>query len=424
MYRQFVHPLFLLVAFLLFAAGCERNRNADGNQNRQQAEPLLPANAQALEPTFDGPDEGREKTAVRLEPVAGGYGTVTDIQFVPDSPGLMIVLQKEGEARWVDLNAGEQGVLLEIDVKTDVEEGLLGLAFHPDYEENGKFYLNYVVEVMGKDVSRVGEWQMNGDPKAGKAKENRVIMVLEQPRPNHNAGQLQFGPDGYLYVGWGDGGGAGDPFDAGQDPSTMLGSMLRIDVDRPDEENDKPYGIPEDNPFVGREGFLPETWAYGFRNPWRYSFAPDGRLILNDVGQNSWEEVNIVASGRNYGWNIREGRHCYEPPEGCPSEGLTNPIYEYEWGEEGQSTTGGYVYLGDAIPALKNKYVFGDYVSGRIWAIDLPPADVVEYAEQKIEAVALGKFPLRITTFGRDASGEVYVGNASKGIVYRIAAGE
>lgn len=261
------------------------------------------------------------------------------------------------------------------------------------------------------------------------------ILAVRQPYPNHNAGHIQFGPDGMLYVGWGDGGWRGDPQRNGQNPGTFLGSMLRLDPHAavregtgteemkrgaPAEEG-RTYRVPPDNPFVGRAGFRPEVWAYGFRNPWKFSFDPSGRLIVADVGQDRWEEIDIVRRGGNYGWNVREGRHCYDPPANCETKGFEDPVYEYSHAE-GNCITGGYVYTGRRIPALRGYYIFGDYVRGWIRAMPLPPAEGRDGSVPSVEAGVreLLRRPIRISTFGVDGDGEIYVADFESGHIFRL----
>jgi glucose/arabinose dehydrogenase len=214
-----------------------------------------------------------------------------------------------------------------------------------------------------------------------------------------------------LYIGFGDGGSADDPHGNGQNLSTLLSKMLRIDVDRRDPGLQ--YAIPKDNPFVGKAGARPEIWAYGLRNPWRYSFDPRGRLIVADVGQNHEEEIDIVERGANLGWNRREGRHCFPIGQSCDAKGLVDPIFEYGRGD-GISVTGGYVYQGKALPELAGKYIFGDYGSGRVWALDLP--DTIKPTTAKV----LGVWPRTFSTFGRDGSGEIYAGDYASGEIVRM----
>lgn len=371
-----------------------------------------------LTPQYLDADAQRERIPVALSRITTVFQP-TDIQFPPGGQPVMLITEKSGKLNWFDLRKQSGGVLAQLEVPTRSEQGLLGLAFHPDFAENGKIYLNYSVARDGGDISRVSEWRISDPDDIGDSKltDERVVLEVEQPYNNHNAGQLAFGPDGMLYVGWGDGGLRADPLKAGQDASQWLGSMLRIDV-RPDARTGKAYTVPADNPFLGRQDAAPETFAIGLRNPWRYSFDPAGRLIVADVGQDKWEEISIVEAGKNYGWNVREASHCFEPETGCRTKGLVDPIYEYPR-DEGKSITGGYVYTGARIPALKGLYVFGDFVSGRLWALPLP-----ERADAKAgPAKSLGKWSLLPSTFGRDAGGEIYLGDFASGSIYRLEPG-
>lgn len=395
--------------------GCERVQNILveilGASDKYKAE----GNTNLLRPLYSGKDETREKISISLKEVSAGFQQPTDIQFPPGETGIFLVTEQKGKLRWGKVRKNEIGTLLTLNVLSESEQGLLGLAFHPDFIKNGKLYLNYVLKLNGKDTSRVSEWIVSSpkDLTNSKITSERIIMEVVQPYPNHNAGQLAFGPDRYLYVGWGDGGWMGDPKKNGQNPKTFLGSMLRIDVNS--TENGKGYKVPEDNPFVKDPCCVPEAFAYGFRNPWRYSFDPKGRLILADVGQDLWEEVNIVERGKNYGWDVKEASHCFNPKQNCKQEGLTDPIYEYGR-EEGQSITGGYVYSNSEISDLNGKYVFADFVSGRIWALELP-----EQSGQPAKKVySLGKWPMLVSSFGRDSAGKVYLSDFGSGKIYRI----
>ena len=238
----------------------------------------------------------------------------------------------------------------------------------------------------------------------------RPILSVGQPYQNHNAGQLAFGPDGMLYIALGDGGWHYDPRGHGQNLGTLLGSMLRVDVNAA-----KGYAVPPDNPFVDREGARPEIWAYGLRNPWRFSFASDGRLLVADVGQNNFEEVNVVQKGDNLGWKTREARHCFDPNEDCATEGLVDPIFEYPR-ELGLSVTGGYEYTGSRVEILKGAYVFADFTSGHMWALKLPEKREGPMADSQL----LGRWPLLISAFGRDAQGELYVADWGRGLVLGV----
>jgi glucose/arabinose dehydrogenase len=377
----------------------------------EQPDPAAP-----LAPRFEDDDTDRKQIAIGMEVVAKGIEQPTDIQFPPGVDGYAVVLSKPGTARWLRLDSGTHGELFRVPVKTDVEEGLLGLAFHPRFTENGRFFINYVVGANGKDISRVAEWRLTRaeDFRRSKAESVRILMEVEQPYPNHNGGGLAFGPDGYLYIGWGDGGFRDDPHGHGQNGETLLGSMARIDVDGTSEG--LAYRIPADNPFVGKPGFRPETWAYGLRNPWRYSFDPKGRLIIADVGQNKWEEIDIAQAGDNLGWAIREGFACFaEDEKGCDRRDLVDPVFVYGR-DEGVSVTGGFVYTGKLIPGLRGLYVLGDFGSGRMFALRLP-----DDRKQRIEQpIALGRWPIMPTTFGRDHEGELYVGEFKRGEIMRI----
>ena len=289
------------------------------------------------------------------------------------------------------------------------EQGLLGLAFPPGFAASGRYYVYYTDLAGGSVLSRFTATGDGTDPAS-----ERVLLRQPQPASNHNGGQLAFGPDGYLYLGLGDGGSGGDPRGAGQSLSTWLGKLLRLDVSGDD------LAVPADNPFVGREGALPEIWAYGFRNPWRFSFDPaTGDLFIADVGQNAFEEVNLQPAasrgGENYGWNVMEGAACFSPREGCDADGLTLPIVTYPHGPEwGRSITGGYVYRGSALPELQGAYVFADFVSGKVWR-----ADATDGAWQVTLLLDTG---FNVSTFGVDAAGELYLADYASGRVYRLAA--
>ncbi|MDZ4725820.1 MAG: PQQ-dependent sugar dehydrogenase [Leptospira sp.] len=364
-------------------------------------------------PIFINADASRNKINISLSEVTTA-NEPTDIQFPPHDSRYMFVLEKKGNLFVFDRTEKVKRNLLQLKVVSESELGLLGLAFHPDYPKNPLVYLNYTKDIEGKDTTIISEWKVSDTNDLAKMKvgQERVLLQVTQPYPNHNAGQLAFGADKLLYIGFGDGGLRGDPKNNAQNPKTYLGSMLRINP-LPDLKNNKPYTIPSNNPFVGKEGFLPETFAYGLRNPWRYSFSPDGRLVLADVGQDKYEEIDIIESGKNYGWKQTEGFHCYE--DNCKLENFDPPIYEYGR-EEGQSITGGYVYFGNEIPELKGKYVFGDFISGSIWAIDLPSTN-----SSKVKDVySLGKWNVLIPTFGRDTLGDLFLADYQSGKIFKF----
>ena len=281
------------------------------------------------------------------------------------------------------------------------EEGLLSLVFDPQYSTNGRFYVYYSASNPKRSIISMFLTDEN-NPDKGNPNSEIVILEIPQPYSNHNGGSLVFGPDGYLYIGLGDGGSGGDPLANGQNTNTLLGSILRIDLSKISKMN--PYLIPEDNPFVAIEEIKDEIWAYGLRNPWRMSFdSLNNNLWLGDVGQNSYEEINIIVSGGNYGWNVMEGFHCYKPKNDCIQSELELPVYEYETGEEGNcSVVGGFVYKGSKLPQLTKSYIFGDYCSGKIWTLKYDN-------EGKIKVDLIIDSTIDISSFGEGEDGELYI---------------
>ncbi len=287
------------------------------------------------------------------------------------------------------------------------EEGLLGMAFDPDFRETGHFYLSYTAANPRRSI--VSRFSVSSDdPNRGDPDSEFILLVVPQPYANHNGGHIVFGPDGYLYVGLGDGGSSGDPRDNAQDLTTLLGAILRIDVS--DASTVQRYRVPPDNPFVGRTGDVrQEIWAYGLRNPWRFNFDREtGALWAGDVGQNRYEEVDLILPGGNYGWNTMEGFHCFRA-DSCNQEGLALPIVEYSNPDQGCSVTGGYVYRGSRLPSIQGAYIYGDYCSGTIWALDY---DVLEHR-------VLAETDLRIAAFAEGPDGELYI-LSFDGKVYRL----
>jgi glucose/arabinose dehydrogenase len=337
-----------------------------------------------------------------------------DIQNAGDGSGRIFVVEQRGRIFSIDKNLPESAQLfLNIEDRVNdgaSEMGLLGLAFHPDFIENGYFYLNYT-DNEGTVISRYSVSREN--PNQADAESEFVIMKFNQPYTNHNGGQIAFGPDdGYLYIATGDGGSSGDPQNNSQNLKTLLGKILRIDIDNQDEGFN--YSIPPDNPFADNtEGYRQEIYAYGLRNPWRFSFDPKtGTLWAADVGQNKIEEINIIEKGKNYGWNIMEGSTCFNPPTGCDTSGLELPIYEYEH-PIGRSVTGGYVYRGAKLPIIYGAYLYADYVTGIIWGL--------WYEEtQEIENYILVETGLMISSFGVDEENELYL-SAFDGKIYHLS---
>ncbi len=354
-----------------------------------------------------------EPQAVRLAEVVSGLASPVHLAAPPGDTRLFVV-EQPGRIRII-----EDGELLPtpfLDIVSKVgsggERGLLSVAFHPDYASNGRFYVNYTDR---SGDTRIEQYTVSAaDPNRADEASAKLILAVEQPYANHNGGLLLFGPDGMLYVGMGDGGSGGDPHGHGQNKGTLLGALLRIDVDGGD-----PYAIPPDNPYAGESAARGEIWAIGLRNPWRFAFDPPAnRLYIADVGQNRYEEVNVAAAdapGLNYGWNIMEGAHCY-PGGSCDRDGLVLPALEYTH-DDGCSVTGGLVYRGAAIPSLVGHYLYADYCAGWIRSFRY---DGTAAADRR-ELIAGGAGS--ILSFGQDAAGEVYV-LSSNGRVYRIEPAE
>ncbi|PJZ23996.1 dehydrogenase [Leptospira hartskeerlii] len=408
--RSFLIPA---ISILFFTISCDDIRRLLVANVDDMAKYKAEGKESGMVAVFNQNDEKRKKVKIGLTTIGKGFEQPVDLLMIP-GPDIFLVAEKTGALKWLDPKDGSSGILLKLDgISTDSEQGLLGVVLHPEFPEKPLLYLNYVAKKNG-ETSRVSEWTIDlpKDPKKAKLSKERILMEVKQPYGNHNAGQLAFGKDGMLYIAWGDGGWMGDPKGNGQNPSTFLGSVLRVDVNSKDPG--KEYSVPNDNPFLKDPAFKPETFAYGFRNPWRYSFDPSGRLIIADVGQDLFEEVDIVEAGKNYGWNKMEATHCFEPKIDCDKKGLTDPIYEYGR-EDGSSITGGYVVTNDRIGDLHGKYVFGDFVSGRIWAIDLP-----KDGSSVKEAYSLGKWPVLISSFGKDARGSVYIADFGAGQILRI----
>ncbi|MDR7521986.1 MAG: PQQ-dependent sugar dehydrogenase [Armatimonadota bacterium] len=333
-----------------------------------------------------------------LRPVVSGLSQPVYVTHAGDGSGRLFIVEQAGLVRIF-----RNGALLPtpyLDIRSRVtccgEMGLLSVAFHPRYAVNGRFFVNYTTETGGRR-SVIAEYRVSPTNPDVADPAERVLLEIPQPFRNHNGGLNLFGPDGTLYIGLGDGGGAGDPQGNGQRLDVLLGKVLRIDVDR-----GTPYGIPRDNPFIRIAGVRREIYAYGLRNPWRFSFdRVTHRLFLADVGQNTWEEINIIEQGNNYGWNIMEGAHCYPPGTPCSVGDLVLPIAEYDH-TQGCSVTGGYVYRGSAVPELAGKYIFGDYCSGRIWTL-------TETSPGRWVMALLLHSGLNISSFGEDQDGELNV---------------
>jgi glucose/arabinose dehydrogenase len=352
---------------------------------------------------------------LRLRPFADGLAAPLLLTTAGDGSGRAFVVEQPGRIRIVQNGRLLPSPFLDISgrIVSGGERGLLGLAFHPDFETNGRFFVDYT-NPNGDTV--VAEFHVSADPNVADAGSERALFGVDQPAANHNGGDIVFGPDGYLYVGMGDGGGAGDPDGNGQRLDTLLGKLLRIDVDHRTDAS--VYAVPPDNPFVDQEGARPEIWALGLRNPWRFSFDRDtDDLWIGDVGQGANEEIDHVRgdrAGLNFGWNVMEGRRCYEPNAGCKTSGLTLPVAVYDH-EHGCSVTGGFVYRGSRWPALQGAYLFSDYCSGTIWSLDASRPS----ARSPVVMLETGR---SISSFGEDEAGELYVTDLRNGDVLRIVA--
>jgi glucose/arabinose dehydrogenase len=350
--------------------------------------------------------------AVGLEQVASGLDFPLYLTAPPGDSARLFVVQKGGTIRVIDHGALFPDPFLDLSAKvsTGGEQGLLGLAFAPDYDSSGRFVVHYT-DANGN--TRVSLFRVSTDPSRADPASETLLFAATQPFSNHNGGQILFGPDGYLYLGLGDGGSAGDPQGRGQDLGEPLGSILRLSIAA------SPATAPADNPFVGRTGARPEIWSYGLRNPWRFSFdRTTGDLYIADVGQSAWEEVDVstaaagAGKGINFGWNIMEGNHCYQASS-CDRAGLAPAVLEYDHGQ-GCSISGGYVYRGAAIPALQGHYFYADYCQGWVRSFRYADGGVSDEADWPTLRPG-GSVP----SFGEDAAGELYVVSA-EGTVWKI----
>lgn len=359
--------------------------------------------------TDPGPDPNGSVT-LELEEVASG---LTGPVYATSPPGdsRLFIVEQPGRIRIVQNGQLAAAPFLDISsrVASGGERGMLSVAFHPQYGTNGFFYVYFTGP--GGEI-RIERFTVSTNPNAANAASAKVILTAPHPRGNHNGGLAMFGPDGMLYLGLGDGGGGGDPDRNGQNSNTLLGALLRIDVNSGD-----PYGIPTGNPFAGRSDARPEIWAIGLRNPWRFAFdPPGGNLYIADVGQGELEEVNVVASTRagvNYGWNIMEGSSCYNAAT-CNRDGLELPKLEYRHLGNACSVTGGFVYRGAAIPEIRGHYFYGDYCAGFVKSFRYENGAATD--EHTWEFGNIGT----ITSFGQDAAGEIYI-TTGGGVVYRIS---
>lgn len=355
-------------------------------------------------------------TEIDVKPVITGLVNPIAIANAADGSGRIFITLQDGQIVIYDGINILPTPFLDITslVSSGGESGLLSTAFHPNYATNGFFFVNYT-DTNGDTV--VARYSVSANPNIADPNSAFILLTITQPFGNHNGGQLKFGSDGYLYIGMGDGGSGGDPQNKAQNLTTLLGKMLRIDVD-----GGSPFAIPADNPFLGDPGALDEIWALGLRNPWRFSFDRlTGDLFIADVGQSSWEEVNFQPAGspggENYGWRLMEGNHCFNPSSNCNSGGLTLPITEYDH-SVGCSITGGYRYRGTGHQSLEGVYFYGDFCTGRIWG-------AIEDGSGGWMTSELLDTSFSISTFGEDENGEIYFAHysSSDGAIYQIVEG-
>jgi glucose/arabinose dehydrogenase len=350
---------------------------------------------------------------IALETVAEGLQAPLLVTHSGDDSGRLFVLEQIGRIRIIKNGSLVSEPFLDISslVVAGGEQGLLGLAFHPEFGDNRKFYVNYTDRNGDTVVAEYSAHRSN--PDRADPSTARPLLRIDQPYGNHNGGGIEFGPDGYLYIATGDGGSGGDPMGNGQSLQTLLGKLLRVDVDV--TSGSRPYGVPDDNPFVGRSDAHPEIWAYGLRNPWRFSFD-DETLWIADVGQNELEEINRAPTNRgglNYGWNVMEGDRCYEASDCDPSQ-LELPVAVYSH-DLGCSVTGGYVYRGREFSRLRGAYLFADYCSGILFGIDGERTG-------RQEPVQLLESGASVSSFGLDERGELYMTDLGSGVVSRVVA--
>ena len=353
--------------------------------------------------------------------IGSGFSSPVDLQAAPGDRSRLFIVEQAGRIRVIRSGALVATPFLDISARltSGGERGLLGLAFHPQFLTNGRFFVNYTDRSGDTRISEFRSASPSGD--AADAATEQEIIFVRQPFANHNGGGLVFGADGYLYAGLGDGGSGGDPLGNGQNLGTRLGKILRIDVNTA-----APFAIPPNNPFVGRAGALPEIWAYGLRNPWRFSFdRSTGDLYIGDVGQNTLEEIDVGAAsrrgGENYGWNTMEGSRCFSPANGCNMSGLTLPVTDYGR-SDGFSVTGGVVYRGCRMPGYAGHYFYGDYGSGIIRSFRLEAGRAVDARDWTATLSGPARRIRNPSSFGLDVDGEMYIVDYG-GEIYRIDPG-
>lgn len=374
----------------------------------------------------------RPQLKIKLQEVARGFTSPVAFDNAGDGSNRLFIVEQSGKIKVIKNGMVLEKPFLDVAKKLDhlsfaySEKGLLGLAFHPDYKNNKRFFIYYSAPTPNENddhVSVVAEYKVSANADVADVASEKIIMVFAQPESNHNGGHIAFGPDGMLYIGSGDGGGGGDRHGSignGQNLNTLLGKILRIDVNKK-----PPYEIPPDNSFI-KQGMKPEIFAYGLRNPWKFSFdKATGKLFCADVGQNKFEEIDIIEKGKNYGWRIMEGSHCFNPENNCDMTDLVLPIDEYPH-SEGISITGGFMYRGKSFPSMHGYYFFGDW-NGNLWALKQD----AQRAWKKFDVIANENkstdIGAKINSFGEDENGDIYVvtqrmfgPKSSTGVIYKI----
>ena len=396
--NKHLHPSIFLLAVL--STGC------GGSYSSTPTPTPMPPPGQA---TFD------------LVPVASGFSNPLDVQQPNDGTGRLFVVEQGGHIQIIQ-NDGTRAAAPFLDVSTRIgftsggETGLLGLALHPSFPQNRRFFVNYTRNVAGQLQSVIAEFTASSsDPNFADANSENILFTVNQPFSNHKGGALMFGGDGFLYIGLGDGGSAGDPQCNGQNLNVLLGKILRIDVDSPHSPGLN-YAIPSANPFLGQNA-RGEIWLYGLRNPYRFSFdTANGNLWIGDVGQNAYEEVDMLTpqqAGANMGWNLREGTHSFSTACAQTGSRLTDPIFDYDRSQGDETVIGGHVYHGTKMPALAGTYIFGDFASGRVWSLEQ-----TGQSWTRSDVTTTAGFDL--ASIGQDLSGELYVARYSSGVIARI----
>lgn len=412
-WRPFLAFATVAAMLALGAAGCTPSQPQVVAEPTATAEPTSPPvtviDTSPVDPANWPP-------AIALTERWTGFELPVGLTHAGDGSGRVFVVEQNGRINVIDKGADAASVFLDISdlVSKTGERGLLGLAFAPDYTTSGAFYVDYT-NVAGDTV--IARYRVSAAPDVADPASAQILLTIKQPYANHNGGQLAFGPDGYLYIGMGDGGSGGDPKRNAQNGKSLLGKLLRIDVTGAIGTSD-PYRIPPDNPVVGNAALRPEIWALGLRNPWRFSFdRGTGELYIADVGQNAWEEIDVqppATGGLNYGWNVYEGSHTYPPKTAKPKNvsDYAMPVIEYDH-SAGESVTGGYVYRGSEQPGLRGVYLYADYVTGRIWGLAR-----VGGAWKTELLLDTGYNP---SSFGEDEAGEIYLLDHTSGSILHIS---